>query len=416
MSAGLEADGSPARQRGQPPPNRVLDFGGEGVHKSIESPSPFKPRHVLRRSMGPSHQNPFASASPVKDAKPTFTIPEGEEDVEDEVDVQQNALDEQLILNLDDHDDDAVPPQDDEPEIVEEAPAARRPGRPRKSGDSLIISQAQHTPPAADMVSGRKRTRSSLEDAQAGEGSISQSQISEAGPANKRKRGGRHSKDAVIVHQDESDVGVDPSLIFNGEEQVSEDVAESSAAPSKAKGKGKGKKSAAAPKERDPNRAMSVKLNDSPSKLRNRRENSRGLSVGPISNVHLRASTPFEDAGERTSRYGRALLQPLKYWANEMRIYKHGETAGIVRADEVEAPARKRPAKKKGRKAMLDDIDEESDTASTHPDEWEEDLGVLAGMVANWDPEQQVGIPEDLVREGKHQILHIRIYGTSQLT
>ena len=62
----------------------------------------------------------------------------------------------------------------------------------------------------------------------------------------------------------------------------------------------------------------------------------------------------------------------------------------------------KKPSKRRGRK-NLDDIDEEdSDTESTHPDEWEEEVGVIAGMVANWDPETQMGLcePEDLVREG----------------
>lgn len=410
LSVGLEADGSPVQLRTAPPPNRVLDFGESEVHKSIESASPFKPRHVLRRSMGGVQKNPFASPEPARDAKPK-TIPEAEEEAQDEVEEQQTADDGPLMVDDDDYYD-AVPEQEEASggaEEVEEDPAPKKRGRPRKSGESRDTSQVHHTPPVADMTSGQKRDRSTLEAEPSEEANVSHSQITEAGPASKKHRG-RPAK--VIVHQDDGDAyTIDPSLLAHGDEYVAEVSEEPSEAPNKGKGKEKGKKSkAAAPKERDPNRKMDrqVRINDSPSKLRSRsksQEASGRLSVGPISNVHLRASTPFEDASERTSRYGRNLIQPLKYWANEMRIYKHGETAGIVRADMVSPPKRtKPPPKKRGRKVKggkLDDIEEESDTESTHPDEWEEEVGVIAGMVANWDPENQVGVPEDLVREGK---------------
>ena len=406
LSMGLEADGSPVRLRTQPPPNRVLDFGAEGtVHKSIESPSPFKPKHVLRRSMGAAHQNPFAS--PTKDAKPQV-IPEADEDAEEEAEAEVGAEEEPLLIDGDDYYD-AVPALDDdqaEEPTVQEAPSKAKPGRTRRSGDlSVNSSQIQHTPPAPDMTKGRKRDRSTLEDEQAEDANVSQSQIGETGRASKKQRGGKHSK--VIVHQDDGDAYIDPSLLAHGDEYVIEEPIEALEPANKAKGKGKKGKKAAVPRERGANRSMNtqVRINESPSKLRGgSRDSSRGLSVGPISNVHLRATTPFEDAAGRTSRFGRNLMQPLKYWANEMRIYKNGETAGIVRADDVEVPKRKKP-KKKGRKAKsnkLGDIDEESETESTHPDEWEEDVGVIAGMVANWDPEKQVGMPEDLIREGEN--------------
>ena len=415
-SVGLEEDDSPARTRTQPPANRRLDFGDDGVRRSIESP--FKPRHVLRRSMGAQQENPFANGSPVRTIKPSHTMLE-EDEVDADADDAKPALpaeDGPLLLDDDDYYS-AVPQQSAEPTEeapAEEQPAKRKPGRPRKSGGSANGSFIQHTPPAANMNSGRKRTRASLDGPAANDDNLSHSMISESGRASKR---GRASREQVIVHQDEGEVAVDPSLIAHGDEYVVdvpeesielvEPVEPAEPAEQSRKTKGKGKKAKGkAPKGKDANRAngTKVRINDSPSKLRyNResRESSRGLSVGPVSNVHLRASTPFEDANQRTSRYGRALLNPLKYWANEMRIYKNGETAGIVRADEVEPPKRKRP-KKKGKKKQLDGIDEESDTVSTHPDEWEEELGVISGMVANWDPETQAGLcdPEDLVREG----------------
>ena len=429
LSIGAEADGSAGTTRTQAPPNRVLDFGEGGVRKSIESASPFKPRHVLRRSMGARHENPFANGSPVRTVKPGNTILEEDEVEADEAEAALPVDDGPLMLEDDDYYD-ALPPQDDnhvqEEQVEEEVPVKRKPGRPRKSGDSLNSSQMQNSPQSTSMTTARKRTRSSLNGPGASDVSVSTSQISESGRPSKR---GRTSREKVIVHQDDGDVAIDPSLIAHGDEYVVEVPEESSEAPNKGKGKGKKSKGKGkAPQERDPNRSTGtrVKINDSPSKLRyNResRESSRGLSVGPVSNVHLRASTPFEDAGERTSRFGRALIQPLKYWANEMRIYKHGETAGIVRADEVSPPKRKKPAKKRGRKKQLDDIDE-SDTESTHPDEWEDEVGVIAGMVANWDPETQTGLcePEDLVREGMHPQLvmslaeYVLIFTSTQIS
>ena len=359
--------------------------------------------------MAAQHENPFANGSPARTVKPKSTVFE-HDDAEQEPEAQPGADDGPLMLDEDDYYD-ALPQQDEgvQQEGVQEEPSKRKPGRPRKSGGSVNSSQIQQTPPVANTSASRKRTRSSLDGPGASDASVSHSQISESGRASKR---GRSSLQKVVVHQDEGDVAVDPSLIAHGDEYVAEVPEESSDPPNRGKGKGKkGKGKAKAPKERDANRAMAtkVKINDSPSKLRYQRESresSRGLSVGPVSNVHLRASTPFEDAGERTSRFGRALIQPLKYWANEMRIYKHGETAGIVRADEVSPPKRNRPPKKKGKKKQLDDIDELSETESVMADEWEEEMGVIAGMVANWDPETQMGLcePEDLVREGTYSL------------
>lgn len=424
LSADLLADGSPARPRTLPA-NRVLDFGAQTVHKSIESASPFKPKRTLRRSVGPGAtalQKPFAS--PTQDSKVIHEIADASQEEEEaeaaagaiveEEDAKPAIVDDGPLLIDEDQDEDVMPQQpspiEEEPEHIEPpqtTPSKRKPGRPRKSGDSITRSQITHSSPAQSL----KRSRASLEE---GEASSSQLQIEAAAPAQKKRRG-RPSKDkSVIVHQDVGDAVIDPSLLAHGDQYVHEvEVDEEEAAEAAdevpelpAKGRGKGKGRAKAPKERDANRRMkssSVQLNDSPSKYRGSKAPSRGGSVGPVSNVHLRATTPFEDANERTSRYGRNLIQPLKYWANESRIYNHGELEGIVRADEVEIPkkkARRRAKKSKKGIRKLDDADEESETESVLPDEWEDDVGVIAGQIATWDPATQMGDPDNLIREG----------------
>lgn len=427
LSVDLLADGSPARPKTLPA-NRVLDFGAaDTVHTSIEAASPFKPKRNLRRSVGPGGPNqpletPFAA--PGQDAR---IIREVEEQIQrDQVegasagaegDNDAKPADDGPML-MDDDDYEVMPQQpspiEEEPESAEPpqtTPSKRKPGRPRKSGDSLVNSQLSHSSPATT----RKRTRASLD-----EGDVS---VVQAEPSQKKRRG-RPSKDkSVIVHQDDGDAAIDPSLLAHGDEYVDEaglaqDEAEEAAdevpeLPVKTRGRPKGKGKAKAPQERDANRKMkssSVQINDSPSKYRGSKGPSRGGSMGPVSNVHLRATTPFEDANERTSRYGRNLIQPLKYWANESCIYKHGELEGIVRADEVVIPKKKKAKRKtrKGKKGIskLDDVEEDSETESVLPDEWEEDVGVIAGQIATWDPETQMGDLDNLVKEGTFPLQH----------
>lgn len=426
LSVGIEQEGSPSRSRTQPPANRRLNFDADGVRKSIESPSPFKPRHVLRRSF--AQQNPFAS--------PTKAVPAVAE--------VEEAADEAANEGVDDPKDDDVQPLDDGPVMLndddyydakpylpsaelEDTQAGAAPGSPpqpkrrslRKSGDSVNNSGIQHTP-IAQSSSSKKRTRSALEEDHAeAEQNTSHSQLSVSGPSYKKQRGKqRESNEVTIHHRNGEDETIDPALLAHGDEYEANSAVEAALEPieepfeeptnkgkgkGKAKAKGKGKK-AKGSSSQDSNRSAqpsnSVKLNDSPSKLRNSRENSRASSAGPMNNYHLRATTPFEDAGERVSRFGRNLIQPLKYWANESRIYKHGEIEGIVRAEAVDVPKRKAPKRRRKKTGNLEDIAEESESESVMADEWEDEVGVIAGMVANWDAETQQGVPEDLVREG----------------
>lgn len=124
-----------------------------------------------------------------------------------------------------------------------------------------------------------------------------------------------------------------------------------------------------------------------------------------VSNVRLRSTTPFEDAGHRTTRSGRAVMKPLNYWAGETVIWKNGEMDGIIRANSVEKvvePIRRKPppkTAKKKKKPNLADIDEQDEDLL--PSDWEEEIGVLTGDVARFDYNTGIGNDEELVREGE---------------
>jgi len=303
----------------------------------------------------------------------------------------------------------------------------RGPGRPRKSiesvSDSSIQQSAdkssvnysllQHNPTTAKTTPGKKRDWASVEREHAevrADMSQQWSLVADEEPAVKRKRG-RPPKG--IVHREESDDTIDPQLLAYGNDYMPDDGDQEESVQSRDEGvrfdktmKIKRSKTAV-PKERDPNRRMRATTSPVAGPSRGSQSPSkRGSSrAPPVSNVHLRATTPFEDAGDRVSRYGRAVIKPLQYWANESRVWKNGECEGIIRAEEVEKPKPK--AKKRGRKAKkgisrLEDIDEgDSETESVIADEWEEELGVIAGPVAYWDPATQQSDAKSVMRDGK---------------
>lgn len=133
--------------------------------------------------------------------------------------------------------------------------------------------------------------------------------------------------------------------------------------------------------------------------------------AGSVSNVSLRAVTPFEDAGENKTRSGRLVMKPLNYWAGETVVWKHGEVDGVVRASSVEPQKRvfkRRPPAKKTRKrssrshglGAIDERDEE-----LLPSDWEEEIGVLTGQVAEYDPDIGMGNDEYLETEGMIEVV-----------
>ncbi|GAB7365393.1 hypothetical protein MBLNU230_g6471t1 [Neophaeotheca triangularis] len=417
----FEGETSPVQTRTQPPPNRVLDFGAQNeeaskVHTSIEGLSPFKPKKSLRRSNGPVRRDLFASpekAAHASDALPTLSGIQAETAEEEDAPLSVERPGHGGGLEIDDYqpmpvmeeeEDDAGATSADE---VPATPSKGSPNRSRLSADNSGSGSRRQSSVSSRHESNRKRDRGSLEREEAADSGVSLTEVrSEAAhPAQKKKR---ISTGSPAQEEDHSQV-VDPSLTtqdgYLATIPEDDDVEPEQPRPKK---KGKGgrptKKTKPPPANR---RTNSVPVTDSPSKLR-QSPSKRGSSMGPVSNVNLRSTTPFEDAGQRVSRYGRPVMQPLKHWANEHMIYKHGEIEGIVRADEVEKlqpqkAKRKAGPKNKTRKtnaSRLDDAEgDESGTESILPDEWEQELGVISGEVPSWDPQTQQTDANNLVKE-----------------
>lgn len=378
--------------------NRKIDFGGVNRNRKslhvVDAESPFKPKHKLRRSTGP------ATRPSVYDYETDGTALETIEQT------QTNGLGEDESVELSIEGDDEPAPVDDydsapvdieQLDVSFEEPARRKRGRPRKS-DQSNASQTQESPKTSGIASssGAKRSRTSLRD---------ETEV-EAGPSRKKTR---TSGGSTIVEQQGEEVEIDPADIAHGDEYLdamgqedqpqldSQLEAQPEPGPTK-KGKGgrpRGKKgkAVAALKPGEGAKGSPIKINASPSK-------KRSGSAGPMSNVNLRAHTPFDDANQTTSRAGRNLIQPLKFWANENRIWKNGEIEGIIRAEPVEQSRRKPLKRKKRSRKRLHDIEEESDSESIMPDEWEDNMGVITGNVASWNPETRQGDPEDPYQEG----------------
>jgi centromere protein C len=409
--------------------NRQLNFGlAHRERKSQPGPgtdSPFKPRHKIRRSTGTGRSDIY-DLETEEGAGQTNDIAEGDETVEQSIE----GDDEEPVLLEDPVEEDYTVQSVEE--VATEAPSKRKRGRPRKSDQSNATSIDTGSPfvapaPAAPIPSssGTKRHRTSLEN-------------DDVPSARKRKRAPNAS--VVTVRRDDEEETIDPSLIAHGDEYVenvdnyeeeqpqldsqlnANEEFEPEPEPEpvkKGRGRPKGKTSkAAAPKERDPNRAIQPresprKLTDSPSRNR-----GRGASAGPVSNVNLRAHTPALDAGNRASRTGRNLIAPLKFWENESRIWRNGEIEGIIRAEPVDVSRPKPKRKKRGRpnKHSLDDIEEESETESVMPDEWEDEMGVITGNVASWNADLKQGDPEDPYQEGMQSCLMRAVDKASPLT
>lgn len=398
------------------PANRRLDFGGptNRNRKSIsvvDTRSPFKPKKTLRRSTA-ARPDPFELQDDDDVAAKTSIEQTNGIIEDDDENVEQSIEGDDGPMMMDDGDsypmdaDQTVASVGSQSQQQVDSPLRRKRGRPRKSDQSVNNSQIDNT------VAGQKRNRASLDDstASAAQGAMA--------PPPKRKR----ASDQAIIYHDEGAEIVDPSNIAYGDEYQVDDhsipqdnevdaqtqldaqleEAEESQPAKKGKGRPKGKKGKAAAGKESSSQAAArksgspTKLNDSPSKR------ARGGSVGPVSNVNLRATTPFEDASHHVSRAGRNLIQPLKYWENESRIWRAGEIEGIVRAEHVEKPKpvkrKKRTRKNKG--GRLQSIEEESETESVMPDEWEDEVGVISGIIANWNPATKSGDSNDPVQEG----------------
>ena len=400
------ADDSPA-----PRPNRVLFFAADAdaadaVHTSIESASPFKPRNALRRSLA---DNPFASPARVVPAaqmvvapteapheptlEPHDAYPPHAYAPPDESYAPAPAADTSYSYT---HAYDAPPP----PDLSWHAPpSSQRARRLRSSRSDLPESPAPQADSGSSKRSLRRMQDETAETADAADAVASAASLA---PEPKRRRSARYDV------ADRSDVLVDPALLAFGDQYVDvaddavdDDDAAAPVADDTAAADDAPPPPAAKKRTRKHPAPTRVRVHDSPSKLR--AGSASRASPGRASNVLLRATTPFEDAQARTSRYGRHLIAPLKYWANETKVYRHGECERIIRADEV-VPARRGKKKKRGKRGRKgkEDEDEESvsETESLRPDDWEAALGVITGPVAPWDPARQTSDAGALVHEG----------------
>ncbi|GIZ46619.1 hypothetical protein CKM354_000973900 [Cercospora kikuchii] len=400
---------SSPRDSSEPAVNRKLQF--ETVNRNRKSihvadaQSPFKPRHKLRRSTGPGRPDIYEYEDDADEVRATSVEQPNGIIGEDESVEQSIEEDDDQHLMFDDEVPEAIEPERTAISIHEaDEGSKRKRGRPRKS-DQSNTSQLPVSPAVAS-PSGSKRSRTSLNNAQVEEERLSR-------PSKKKRTSN------IAVHHEDADVEAGPSTIRYEDEYLAtgdddehhqpllesqlhtQPEPENDVEPArKGKGKGKGKKGkSAALKESDSNRA--IQRNGSPVRPSGSPAKGRGASVGPVSNVNLRAHTPAADAHEQTSRSGRNLIQPLKFWENEGRIWRNGEIEGIIRAEPVQVSRPRAKKRKKSRKhgSRLRDIEEESETESTVPDEWEELAGVITGNVANWNTETNAGDPEDPIQE-----------------
>lgn len=317
------------------------------------------------------------------------------------------------------------------------SPATARKGRRselRQSGEGLDVSSVQRVPPVAEMTStsaSRKRDRRTLEkderhayeDSALKESTEVLAQEPTSAPSSKRPRKRQPEYDdassAIFVNgETDENIAIDPALLAHGDSYaVAEGSALAQSPPSRAKASQTGPNAASrkphAPVVRrrgsSAARSRSTSRSYSPSGAsRSESTPARTKRAGTVSNVHLRASTPFEDAGQRTSRAGRPIMKPLKHWAGEGVIWKHGEVDGVIRANAIEPLEKKAKPRRKGKTVRRggktggkDAIDgEEGVDDELLPDVWEEEIGVLSGDVGRWDAELGVGSHEELVREG----------------
>lgn len=425
------------QNRTQPPPNRVLDFGIQAedaskVHTSIEEASPFKPKKSLRRSNGPVRRDLFGSPEKVAqtndepDAQPTLSDIQTEQIEEDAplsverpghnggLDVQNEDYQPMPTMEEQAEEEDAGATSADE---VPATPSRQSPNRSRLSGDKLSTGSRRQSPVSAEKTasnaSTRKRDRSSVEREEAADSGVSITEVhaEQSQPSQKKKRSSADKGKGKEAAQEKDDSQlIEPSLAAQDDGCLATIPEDEDAKPEQPQPKKKGKSGRPRKTKQAPanhgRRPTSVPVHDSPSKLRQSPSKPRGSSMGPVSNVNLRSTTPFEDAGQRVSRYGRPVMQPLKHWANEHMIYKHGEIEGIVRADEVEKLPPKKAKKKSGPKktrktsaSRLDDAEEESEAESVLPDEWETEIGVITGEVPAWDPQTQHTDADTFVKE-----------------
>ncbi|KAK8169488.1 kinetochore CENP-C fungal-like protein [Phyllosticta citrichinensis] len=311
-------------------------------------------------------------------------------------------------------------------------PAKRAPGRPKKS-NKLASVQASNASNGLGSRAGR-RTRvaatgdvsdiSSAENEQeAEEPSLAEvEERAEESPRPQPKKRGRPKASASkTTTKDALDTG--ESSVRNFDEAEVEEAA-ASQPRKRGRPKGSGQKTADATKPQqqsgaqDEERPSKRTKKDTTTETANKKHPSqrgpkakitparpaneipqpkvgRAGSMAPPKSSHiLRATTPFDDAGVKTTRSGRASIKPLaKHLGEKVEYAWDGQNLGIIRADENELPKRKHKGTGKGKKRKR-----ASSTVSDEPEleleDWETGAGIIAGYLNEWDDQKNTSIED----------------------
>lgn len=136
-----------------------------------------------------------------------------------------------------------------------------------------------------------------------------------------------------------------------------------------------------------------------------RPKNNKGLYI-------LRRETP--DDGFAHTRYGRNVIKPLAFWKNESVVYDESEVADgkggnfllpsikeVIRAEEVEKNSVRRKKTSKAsskRKRANSDVEDEGEEGSL-AEAWESEPGRIYGEIRIWNPEEEMGIEQEIEAE-----------------
>ena len=332
------------------PVNRTLDFSVDKPQKAAPLPRTKLSRSTNGVKRG-KHKGPF-----------DLSLSDEEEEEEEEQGVNE-SIDPSLIQK--DRFEDSAPEIDDGP--IDDQTTMQ-------SIEEDEQSFLQNEPPAQE------------DDVNAGAVAPSQQ---------KSKRGGRPSRATAVrpAKIDESQVSLPASKPGRRgrppkKTEVYQDAGAAKAQPLKTTGGGKRKQ---VPTERDPNaRPKSAKTG--------KRSPSRAGSIVPRAGAYTvpRSETPATDGGAFTTRSGRTSIKPLASWRGEKAIFGQRPTVDslpamqeVVRTDEVMPPPRRRiggyrPAKRKPRSQVLEEIEEEEEEVL---EPWETDTGIQHAMVMQWNPD-----------------------------
>ncbi|KAK8179264.1 Mif2/CENP-C like-domain-containing protein [Phyllosticta citribraziliensis] len=315
-------------------------------------------------------------------------------------------------------------------EAKSDKPAKRAPGRPKKSSQ-LASVQASNASNGLGSRAGR-RTRvaaaedisgiSAADEQEAEEPSLAEvEEVAEESPRSQPKKRGRPKASAPKTTGKNAQDAGEASVQNVDEAEVEEAAASQPRKRGRPKGSGQKTANATKPPQSDieeEERPAKRTKKDTATETANKKHPSqrgpkakitparpaseipqptvdRAGSMAPPKSSHiLRATTPFDDAGVKTTRSGRASIKPIaKHLGEKVEYAWDGQNLGIIRADENELPKRKRKGTGKGKKRKR-----ASSTVSDEPEleleDWETGAGIIAGYLNEWDDQKNISIED----------------------